>query len=69
MGLMRTMWPSHMYYDFMTQNMQSTGALLGFILRQLIEAFARIPDEVQRAFKGAKTQAGGSGLRLPEIVL
>ena len=59
---------TYMYYDFMTQNIQFTGALLGPVLRQLVGAFPRIPDEVQRAFKGAKTQAGGSGLRLPEIV-
>ena len=59
---------AYVYCDFSTQNMQSAGAVMGSVLRQVVGALARIPDEVQKAFERAKRQADGCGLRLPEIL-
>ena len=59
---------AYVYCDFSTQNMQSTSAVMGSVLRQVVGALAKIPDEVQKAFKRAKKQADGCGLRLPEIL-
>ena len=59
---------AYVYCDFTTRNMQSTSAVLGSVLRQVVGALAEIPDGVQQAFERAKTQADGCGLRLPEIL-
>jgi len=59
---------AYVYCDFSTQNMQSTSAVMGSVLRQVVGALERIPDEVQKAFERAKKQADGCGLRLPEIL-
>jgi len=59
---------AYVYCDFSTRNMQSTTAVLGSVLRQVVGALTRIPDEVQKAFGCAKKQADGCGLRLPEIL-
>ena len=59
---------AYVYCDFSTPNMQSTSAVLGSVLRQVVGALAEIPDEVQKAFECTKRQADGCGLRLPEIL-
>ena len=59
---------AYVYCDFTIQNMQSTSAVLGSVLRQVVGALAEIPDEVQGVFEKAKRQADGCGLRLPEIL-
>ena len=59
---------AYVYCDFSTQNMQSASAVMGSVLRQVVGALAKIPDEVQKAFERAKKQADGCGLRLPEIL-
>ena len=59
---------AYVYCDFTIQNMQSTSAVLGSVLRQVVGALAEIPDEVQGVFKKAGRQADGCGLRLPEIL-
>ena len=59
---------AYVYCDFSTQNMQSASAVMGSVLRQVVGALARIPEEVQKAFERAKKQADGCGLRLPEIL-
>ena len=59
---------AYVYCDFTTRNMQSTSAVLGSVLRQVVGALAKIPDEVRQAFERAKKQADGCGLRLPEIL-
>ena len=59
---------AYVYCDFNTGNMQSTSAVLGSVLRQVVGALTEIPDSVQRAFERAKKQADGCGLRLPEIL-
>ena len=59
---------AYVYCDVNIQNMQSTGAVLGSVLRQVVGALEEIPDEVQKAFERAKKQTDGCGLRLPEIL-
>ena len=59
---------TYVYCDFTTRNMQSTSAVLGSVLRQVVGALEEIPDELQKAFERAKRQADGHGLRLPEIL-
>ena len=59
---------AYVYCDYGTQNVQSASAVLGSVLRQVVGALAKIPDEVRQAFERAKKQADGCGLRLPEIL-
>ena len=59
---------AYVYCDFTTRNMQSTSAVLGSVLRQIVGALGKIPDEAQQAFERAKKQTDGCGLRLLEIL-
>ena len=59
---------AYVYCDFTTRNMQSTSAVLGSVLRQVVGALEKIPDEVQQEFERAKKQADGCGLLLPKIL-
>jgi len=59
---------AYVYCDFTTRNMQSTSAVLGSVLRQVVGTFAEIPDDIQQAFERAKRQSDGCGLLLPEIL-
>ena len=59
---------AYVYCDFTTRNMQSTSAVLGSVLRQVVGALAEIPDEVQQGFERAKKQVDGCGLLLSEIL-
>ena len=59
---------AYVYCDFNARNMQSASTVLGSVLRQVVEAVIKTPDEVQKAFKRAEKQAGGCELRLPEIL-
>ena len=59
---------AYVYCDFSTRNMQSASAVMGSVLRQVVGALAKIPDEVLKAFELAKKQADGCGLRLLEIL-
>src|SRR5205807_351561 len=46
---------------------QSTTSMLGAILKQLASREG-IPEHIREAFKKAKKEFGGRGLRLPELV-
>ena len=59
---------AYVYCDFSARNVRSASTLLGSVLRQVVGALAEIPDEIQKAFDQAKSQADGCGLRLPEIL-
>jgi len=59
---------AYVYCDFSTRNMRSTSAVMGSVLRQVVGALPKIPEEIQQAFERAKRQADGCGLRLPEIL-
>ena len=56
-----------LYCDFLAQQEQSTTNMLGAILKQL--AIRRgIPEHTQEAFRKAKKDLGGLGLRLTDMV-
>ena len=55
------------YYDFLAQQEQSTINILGAILKQLI-CRGEIPEHIREAFRKAKKEFGGRGLRLPDLV-
>jgi len=59
---------AYVYCDFSARNMQSTNAVLGSVLKQVVGALAEIPSGVQQAFERAEKQVDGCGLRLPEIL-
>ena len=48
--------------------MQSTSTVLESVLRQVVGAVEEISDELHQAFRRAKKQTDGCGLRLPEIL-
>ena len=59
---------AYVYCDFSAQNVQSAKTVLASVLRQVVGALARIPNEAQKAFKHAKTQVNGCGLWLKGIL-
>jgi len=56
-----------LYCDFLAQKEQSTTDMLGAILKQLI-CREGIPEHIREAFRKAKKEFGGRGLRLPGLV-
>ena len=56
-----------LYCDFLSQQEQSTTSMLGAILKQLVSR-GEIPEHIRQAFRKAKKEFGGRGLRLPDIV-
>ena len=56
-----------LYCDFLGQQEQSSVNMLGAMLKQL-SSRGRIPDHIQEAFQKAKTEFGGRGLRVPDLV-
>ena len=59
---------AYVYCDYGTQNVQSASAVLGSVLRQVVEAVKKTPDEIEKVFERAKKEAGGCELRLSEIL-
>jgi len=56
-----------LYCDFLTQQEQSSTSMLGAILKQLVTR-GGIPDHIREAFRKAKNEFGGRGLRVPDLV-
>ena len=56
-----------LYCDFLAQQEQPATSMLGAILKQLVRR-GGIPDHVREAFRKAKREFGGRGLRLPDLV-
>jgi len=56
-----------LYCDFLAQQEQSTTNMLGAIIKQIVSR-GRIPEYIREAFKKAKKEFGGRGLRLPDLV-
>ena len=56
-----------LYCDFLAQREQSTTSMLGAILKQLVSR-GGIPEHIREAFRRAKREFGGRGLRLPDMV-
>ena len=55
------------YCDFRDRQEQTTTNIMGAILKQLV-AIGGVLEGVQKAFKKAKNEVGGRGLRLPDMV-
>ena len=55
------------YCDFRDQREQTTTNIIGAILKQLVVR-GEVLEGVQKAFKKAKKEVGGRGLRLPDMV-
>jgi len=55
------------YCDFRDQQKQTTTNIIGAILKQLLVR-GEVLEDVQSAFQKAKTEVGGRGLRLPDVV-
>ena len=55
------------YCDFRDQQEQSATNIMGAILKQLVVR-GGVLEDVQKAFKKAKNEVGGRGLRLQDIV-
>ena len=55
------------YCDFSDQHEQAAANIIGAILKQLLVK-EEVLGHVQKAFQKAKTEVGGRGLRLPDIV-
>ena len=56
-----------LYCDFLAQQEQSTANMLGAVLKQLASR-GGIPEYIQEAFREAKKEFGGRGLRVPDMV-
>ena len=55
------------YCDFHAHKELSTTGMLAVLLKQLVMGVEPIPGEIEMAFKRARGEVGGRGLRLPEI--
>jgi len=56
------------YCDFQDQKTQTPENILGALIKQLIPGSGAIPGEIDSAFRKAKDQVGGRGLRVPELL-
>jgi len=58
---------SMFYYDFRDQQEQTATNIVGAILKQLLVR-TEVLEHVRQVFQKAKREAGGRGLRLPDMV-
>ena len=56
-----------LYCDFLSQQEQTTTNIMGALLKQLLGR-GGIPDQVRAAFQKAKTEFGGRGPRLADLM-
>jgi len=59
----------YLYFDFPAQDEQTPTNMLGGLLKQIVARLAKVPEEVSKAFRQFKENTGGSGLRLPDILI
>ena len=57
-----------LYCDFHSQKMQTPENVLGALIKQIVLGFEAIPTEITAAFKKAKNQVGGRGLRIHDAL-
>ncbi|RPA99255.1 ankyrin [Choiromyces venosus 120613-1] len=57
-----------LYCDFHAQEEQVTTSMVGGILKQLVAALNKLPEEISKAFQKSEEPIGGRGLRLPDIL-
>jgi len=56
-----------LYCDYLDRNEQTTSNMLGVMLKQLVGS-GSIPEDIRKAFEGAKERFGGVGPRVPELL-
>ena len=56
------------YCDFQSQRIQTPENVLGALVKQIVRALGVMPTEIDEAFRKAKGQVGGLGLRVPEVL-
>ena len=56
-----------LYFDFLTQQEQTTANIMGVILKQLVGRRG-IPDDLREAFHQRQKEFGGRRLRLPDLM-
>ena len=56
------------YFDFAALEEQSPAAVLGSVLRQVIDGLDEVPERIVKAFRGRGKAIGGQKLQLEEIV-
>ena len=56
------------YFDFAAQKEQSATAMLGSLLKQIVNGMETIPEDISRAFQEQKKAIGGRGPQLLDIV-
>ena len=56
------------YLDFAAQGQQSTAAILGTVLRQVVSGLDQVPERIVKVFRGQRKVIGGQRLALSEIV-
>jgi len=56
------------YCDFQNQRMQTPENVLGALVKQIVHGLGAIPPEINAAYRKAKGQVGGRGLRVPEAL-
>ena len=56
------------YFDFAARNEQSSGNMLGSLLRQLVSGPGGVPEVIARDFRKEKMSIGGRGLQVSAIL-
>jgi len=56
------------YFDFAAEEEQSTAAVLGSLLKQVVAGLEEVPERISRAFRDREKASGGQRLPLSEIV-
>ena len=56
------------YFDFATQEEQSSATILGSVLKQVVGGLSEIPQTIVKAFRDSRRVIGGQRLALAEIV-
>ena len=56
------------YFDFAAQEEQSTTAILGSVLKQIVDGLDEVPKRIAKAFRDREKVVGGRRLVLTEIV-
>ena len=56
------------YCDFQSRKIQTPENVLGALVKQIVCGLGAIPAEIDAAFRKAKSQVGGRGLRVPEAL-
>ena len=56
------------YCDFQSQNLQTPENVLGALVKQIVRGLGAMPTEIDEAFRKAKGQVGGLGLRVPDVL-